>query len=598
MSSGFDKIINDLLQIFQEAGKNKTAPMDAQAEVRRIEGNIAWVHIAGGVDETPVRLTINARVGDKVQVRLGGGRAWITGNFDSPPTDDTTANSAVVMSSESMIAAEGASEAAMRAEQTAKEVEQIAEDAQTSADKAKAAADTATEAANTATEAIVSVVDGAQTVEKAVSVMQTALEAVVDYDPDNDIVQEYFWHDANGAHVLGDTSGYRNDIDSSGMKIMDVSSEESVAEFGANNTVIGKDDGTNARITPNAFILVDKDGNPYFEVKDWVDKDGYATYQFTGNGTNRHFYCGLTATSASDVTVTVDGETAIASVTRVNPVIVSFQTAPASGAEIEIKYTPVAGDYKDLTFGTRTDKASRYFGSTLGKELIVGSNGQTVIGNYNKISNNVAFVIGIGTADNARTNALEVGWNGLIYCKNASGDLWDILYIINPAYGYIETSSSLFNPADMWGGTWVQEPIKDVHVVDEGIENNWRYVKYSDGRFEMSRVYSGAPTGGSHYATVGNLYGYRVENIQFPSACMPINTNYHVSATWIVDSGFAMSAGTVNSKTTSKFTVYCLASSASQTTVNVNLHVTGLWDEEITTHGVLMPDTIYRWHRI
>lgn len=119
MSSRLDKIINNLLQIIQEAGKNKTTPLDAQAEVRRVEGNTAWVHIAGGVDETPVRLTINARVGDKVQVRLSGGRAWITGNASAPPTDDHTANTA----------------------------QNTADNAQSSADKAQ---NTATEAAKTA----------------------------------------------------------------------------------------------------------------------------------------------------------------------------------------------------------------------------------------------------------------------------------------------------------------------------------------------------------------------------------------------------------------------------------------------------------------
>ena len=360
--------------------------------------------------------------------------------------------------------------------------------------------------------------------------------------------------------------------------------------------MLGEDTGTHAEVTPNAFTLIDKDGNPYFEVKDWIDKDGYTTYQFTGDGTSRYFYCGVPATSTSAVAVTVDGETATASVTSANPVIVAFQTAPASGAEIEIKYTPVAGDYKDLTYGARTAKDNRYFGATFGDGLVVGANGQIAVGKYNHVDSG-AFVVGIGSSDGNRVTAFRVGWNGDIYCNNNSGDVWDLLYLINPAYGYIETSSSLFNPADMWGGTWEKETIKNVHIVDEGIENNWRYVKYSDGRFEMSRVYSGAPTGGSHYATVGNLYGYMVENIAFPSSCKPINTNYHVDDTWIVDSGFAMSAGTVNSKTTSKFTVYCLASSASRTTVNVNIHVTGLWDEVIGTSGVQMPDTIYRWHR-
>lgn len=92
MSSGLDKAIKDFIQIIQEAGNKGTSPLDAQAEVLRIdEDGTAWVHLPGGVDETPVRLTINAEVGDKVHVRLSGGRAWITGNQTAPPTDDKTA---------------------------------------------------------------------------------------------------------------------------------------------------------------------------------------------------------------------------------------------------------------------------------------------------------------------------------------------------------------------------------------------------------------------------------------------------------------------------------------------------------------------------
>ena len=140
MSSGLNKIINDLLQILQEAGKNKTAPLDAQAEVRRVEGDTAWVHIAGGVDETPVRLTINARVGDKVQVRLSGGRAWITGNASAPPTDDHLANTANTTAKTANVTANQALQGANTAQNTA-------DKAQSSADKAQ---NTATEAAKTA----------------------------------------------------------------------------------------------------------------------------------------------------------------------------------------------------------------------------------------------------------------------------------------------------------------------------------------------------------------------------------------------------------------------------------------------------------------
>ena len=91
MSSGLDKAIKDFVQVIQEAGNKGTSPLDTQAEVRRVEGDIAWVHIPGGVDETPVKLTIAAKAGDVVQVRAVGGRAWITGNASAPPTDDKTA---------------------------------------------------------------------------------------------------------------------------------------------------------------------------------------------------------------------------------------------------------------------------------------------------------------------------------------------------------------------------------------------------------------------------------------------------------------------------------------------------------------------------
>lgn len=71
---------------------DRTSPYDTSATVRRIEGGTAWVHIPGGVDETPVRLTIACKPGDTVQVRVGGGSAWLVGNATAPPTDDTRAN--------------------------------------------------------------------------------------------------------------------------------------------------------------------------------------------------------------------------------------------------------------------------------------------------------------------------------------------------------------------------------------------------------------------------------------------------------------------------------------------------------------------------
>lgn len=86
------KLVRDFAKAIEDKGRNKTSSFDAVATVRRVEGSTAWVHIAGGVDETPVQRTIDCRPGDTVQIRVGnGGTAWITGNGTAPPTDDTYA---------------------------------------------------------------------------------------------------------------------------------------------------------------------------------------------------------------------------------------------------------------------------------------------------------------------------------------------------------------------------------------------------------------------------------------------------------------------------------------------------------------------------
>lgn len=86
------KKMTDLVSESQDKG---TKPYDTTAEVVRIDGDIAWCHFAGGIDETPVQMTISAKVGDRVHVRVSGGTAWITGNGSAPPTDDATATQAM-----------------------------------------------------------------------------------------------------------------------------------------------------------------------------------------------------------------------------------------------------------------------------------------------------------------------------------------------------------------------------------------------------------------------------------------------------------------------------------------------------------------------
>lgn len=86
-----EEIIKGLTSAMSGADRKKQSSYDTPATVTRIEGNTAWVHINGGISETPVKLTINAKIGDTVQVRVGGGTAWLVGNQTAPPTDDTKA---------------------------------------------------------------------------------------------------------------------------------------------------------------------------------------------------------------------------------------------------------------------------------------------------------------------------------------------------------------------------------------------------------------------------------------------------------------------------------------------------------------------------
>lgn len=92
-------------------------PYDTTAEVVRVEDGVAWVHIDGGVEETPAELTINATKGDKVKVRLVGGQAYLIGNGTAPPTDDRVANTALGVANGARVTAVAAEEVAQVTEQ-------------------------------------------------------------------------------------------------------------------------------------------------------------------------------------------------------------------------------------------------------------------------------------------------------------------------------------------------------------------------------------------------------------------------------------------------------------------------------------------------
>lgn len=83
-------ITNDIFSSL--VSSSKTTGYDTTATVTRIDNDgVCWVHIDGGVAETPTSMAVNATPGDIVRVRVSGGDAWITGNDSKPPTDDAEA---------------------------------------------------------------------------------------------------------------------------------------------------------------------------------------------------------------------------------------------------------------------------------------------------------------------------------------------------------------------------------------------------------------------------------------------------------------------------------------------------------------------------
>lgn len=89
--------IKELVKALIAKEESKTSSYDTKGIVKRIEGKKAFVRFNGSKRDTPVDLTINANVGDTVQVRVGNKTAWLTGNLTAPPTDDKKANQAISM---------------------------------------------------------------------------------------------------------------------------------------------------------------------------------------------------------------------------------------------------------------------------------------------------------------------------------------------------------------------------------------------------------------------------------------------------------------------------------------------------------------------
>lgn len=462
------KLADTIIKVVDQRLNQKPKSYDTQAVVRRIDTQTgeAFVHIPNGIDETPVRLTIDAAVGDTVQVRVADGKAWLTGNRTAPPTDDTTARVAQGTAAKAEVKAE-------QAEETANAVSGIANSALSQAAAAKQIADD-TEQHFWFTET------GADTGAHITEVTQDEWEDISDpnYHAGGNLLArtngiavrdgmtELASFGASGAVIGQNASGKsRTEVSTSGMQIIqnvsgvdtqiahlgygigyDYSGDPVTAPFyaigtrksgsivgnyslveGINNTASGYCSQATGQDTYALGPFSHSEGEGTQAQYDWSHAEGQTT---TAGGSGSHSEGKNTAatgafshaegdetkaqsesshaegdsTTASGFAAHAEGSLTKATTFNTHAEGV-FTTASGNSSHAEGVHATASGDYSHV---------QNYY-------TVADQSYQTAIGKYNTTGNtNNLFVVGNGTADNARSDAFTVDKSGNVV---AAGDL-------------------------------------------------------------------------------------------------------------------------------------------------------------------------------
>ena len=412
--SNVDKIAKDLAGIIKSSDSKATAPYDTKATVKKVENGIAWVQIPGGVDETPVQMTLSAKAGDTVQVRVSGGRAWITGNGTNPPTDDTRANQAYNIADNAIIDAQRARNAADNAEASAADAKATADAVHDIAVQASEDAAEAEAAATTANTAATGALTGLSTVQDVIGMLNWAQEnATYSLTQDTDIMPGKTYWTRSGAgtaadpyvytpvpspvktalgtyyeitgvdEAMGDfinahlaltdeglwilpdgmdtasyrvliaTGGQGHTYEDAGTYIID-SAGKTVAKLGEVIT-LGVNDNLESfmQLDYHSTQLIDKEDNPYFYISDLRDKDDnwQATIEEVFSGNGTTRDFYVQLPVSQEISAT-DSSDVSNSATRVGGKY-TFTNIPADGATVTITYKTTDVKAKAYTLGIR-----------------------------------------------------------------------------------------------------------------------------------------------------------------------------------------------------------------------------------------------------
>ena len=388
-------VAKDFAQLISQSKSNKTGPYDTQATVKRVEGNTVWVSIPGGVDETPIDKTVNCTAGDKVQVRVSGGRAWITGNASAPPTDDKTANEAkgvaaiaqttAVDAKETANAVEGIAQAAQASATTAANAAAsaviAAGNAQTAANSAQSSAENASEYAARALGNLSTVQSVAETLTWITAHGTMTLTTDVAPDP----THVYFVVDAGGDYTVGGTTYaiVTEPVTADMSTYYELSIDESLNNYVATHLSVTSE---GLWIIPDAggnkVLIATGQGSTYTSAGTYIiGTNGIVLAKFLASGTT------IGAESGAHTTLDADGQTVYKDSTNAIAHI-----GIGSFPDPEDPDTPIRGSY--YTFGERTGQIG--IGSvSMGVGCIASGEGAVAIGEFSEATGDFSFAHGI-----------------------------------------------------------------------------------------------------------------------------------------------------------------------------------------------------------
>ena len=290
------KTVKDLIEAIKES-KDTSGSYDTTAEVVRVDGSTIYVHIPGGVAETPVARTINAKTGDVVQVRISNGSAFLVGNASAPPTDDREAlaakqqaQTAAVAAAQALNSAEQAETAAASAVESADTAASAAASAMTAATNAGTAASQAQASAATANTAANNALTQLSTVEDVVGILNWISEhGEYSASTDTEVVPGKFYFTRTGSGTSGDPYVYTvvtnptgNPSTSGYYELDDV--DEAVSAFVSSHLVLTSD-GLYVIGTTNGWkALVSGGGGDYVAGFYLIDPNGGTKLASTPNG--------------------------------------------------------------------------------------------------------------------------------------------------------------------------------------------------------------------------------------------------------------------------------------------------------------------------